>query len=125
MSDEKSPNSDKLANSDNLILTRPLHSKLFFTLTVASLSFTLYALFRIFRSTQVTRPLESVKWQRHRMIGQAGIIGGLTGPLVWEGLGFDTWKLRAQKEKEMVGGNRNLLNYLLGLFARNTETIYE
>lgn len=108
-----------------LIITRPLHSKLFFALTVTSLSFTIYALFRIFRNTQVSRPLESVKWQRYRMIGQAGIIAGLTGPLVWEGLGFDTWKLRAQRENETIKKSSNYLNYLLGLFARNTETIYE
>jgi len=62
------------------------------------------------------------------MIGQAGIIGGLTGPLVWEGLGFDTWKLRGKREKEDDNRNRvgySLLDYLLGLFARNSETIYE
>lgn len=111
-------------DQSNLVITRPLHSKLFFTLTITSLSFTVYALSRIFRSTQLSSPLDSVKWQRFRMIGQAGIIVGLTGPMVWEGLGFDTWKLRANKEKE-YGNNCNLLNYLLGIFARNNETIYE
>lgn len=120
-----SEESDSHEESSKLIITRPLHSKLFFALTVTSLSFTIYALFRIFRNTQVSRPLESVKWQRYRMIGQAGIIAGLTGPLVWEGLGFDTWKLRAQRENETISKSSNYLNYLLGLFARNTETIYE
>lgn len=124
---EQSPEEPHPNPNPNLVITRPLHSKLFFLLTVTSLSFTLHALFRIFRSTQVSRPLESVKWQRYRMIGQAGIIGGLTGPLVWEGLGFDTWKLRAEREGRGAGMiNENLsLNYLLGLFARNSETIYE
>ena len=116
---------DSHEESSKLLITRPLHSKLFFALTVTSLSFTIYALFRIFRNTQVSRPLESVKWQRYRMIGQAGIIAGLTGPLVWEGFGFDTWKLRAQRENETKNKSSNYLNYLLGLFARNTETIYE
>lgn len=120
-----SEESDSHEESSNLLITRPLHSKLFFALTVTSLSFTIYALFRIFRNTQVSRPLESVKWQRYRMIGQAGIIAGLTGPLVWEGLGFDTWKLRAQRDNETKNKSSNYLNYLLGLFARNTETIYE
>lgn len=121
----------------SVLITRPLHSKIFFTLTLTSLSFTVFALYRIFRSTKLAQPLESVKWQRFRMIGQAGIIGGLTGPLVFEGLGFDTWKLRAAaaddndndivKQKEINKNNvlNNLLNFSLGLFARNTETIYK
>ena len=122
----------------NLLLTRPIHSKLFFTLTLSSLSFTVYSLFRIFRSTQLAQPLQSVRWQRLRMIGQAGIIAGLTGPLVYEGLGFDTWKIRKVVENKLdksldsdSNSNSNLklmnflLNYSLGLFARNTETIYK
>lgn len=108
---------------DTLVITRPLHSKIFFTTALTSLSFTIYALYRVFRSTQLAQPLQSVKWQRFRMIGQAGIIAGLSGPLVWEGLGFDTWKLR--KETENDNNQRGYLNYLLGLFARNSETIYK
>ena len=119
----------EIKTSDDLILTtltRPLHSKFFFTLTLTSLSFTLYALFRVFRSTQAAKPLQSVQWQRMRMIGQAGVIGGLTGPLVWEGLGFDTWKLRFQSQSGNENVNSNglsfdLLNYLLGIFGRTTE----
>ena len=119
------PNSNESQESPQLIITRPLHSKLFFALTLTSLSFTVYALFRIFRNTHVSRPLESVKWQRYRMMGQAGIISGLTGSLVWEGLGFDTWKLRLEREKEIKSVKGGLMDYLLGLFGRNTETIYE
>lgn len=114
----------KTNNDLILTLTRPFHSKLFFTLTLTSLSFTLYALFRVFRSTQAAKPLQSVHWQRMRMIGQAGVIGGLTGPLVWEGLGFDTWKLRFQSQSKNVKKNSlslDLLNYSLGIFGRTTE----
>lgn len=114
----------KTSNDLILTLTRPFHSKLFFTLTLTSLSFTLYALFRVFRSTQAAKPLQSVHWQRMRMIGQAGVIGGLTGPLVWEGLGFDTWKLRFQSQSKNVKNNSlsiDLLNYSLGIFGRTTE----
>lgn len=107
-----------------MIMTRPLHSKIFFTTTLTSLSFTIYSLYRVFRSTQLAQPLQSVKWQRFRMIGQAGIIAGLLGPLVWEGLGFDTWKLRREIEGRGNNNDFDLLNYALGLFARNTETIY-
>lgn len=113
---------DDPLDSSKLTITRPAHSKIFFATTLTSLSFTIYALYRIFRSTQLAQPLQSVKWQRFRMIGQAGIIAGLTGPLVWEGLGFDTWKLRRETEN---GNQRVYLNYLLGLFARNSETIYK
>lgn len=107
-------------DSSSLIINRPLHTKIFFATTVAGLSFTLYALFRIFRSTQLSQPLQTVQWQRLRMVGQAGIIGGLTGPLVWEGLGFDTWKLRAEREGTM---NKRKLDFVLGLFGRTTETV--
>ena len=102
----------------SILITRPLHSKIFFTVTLTAFSFTIYALFRVFRSTQLSQPLQSVKWQRFRMIGQAGIIGGLTGPLVWEGLGFDTWSLRRQHKN-----NFNLLDYSLGLFGRTRKTV--
>ena len=110
--------------NDKLVMTRPLHSKIFFAATLTSLTFTIYSLYRVFRSTQLSQPLQSIKWQRFRMIGQAGIIAGLMGPLVWEGLGFDTWKIRRENEND---SNKFgcLLNYSLGLFARNTETIYK
>lgn len=111
--------------NDKLVITRPLHSKIFFTTALTSLSFTIYSLYRVFRSTQLSQPLQSIKWQRFRMIGQAGIIAGLMGPLVWEGLGFDTWKLRSEAETGPTSNNSTLLNYTLGLFARNTETIYK
>lgn len=106
------------AHDSTLLITRPLHSKVFFTLTCTSLSFTIYSLYRIFRSTQLAQPLQSVRWQRLRMIGQAGVIAGLTGPLVWEGLGFDTWSLRAGKRD-----GSGLLDYSLGLFGRTTKQL--
>ena len=63
------------------------------------------------------------------MIGQAGIIAGLMGPLVWEGLGFDTWVIRNEFEDQIrTRGDINhfkVLDYALGLFARKTETIYK
>ena len=112
--------------NDKLVMTRPLHSKIFFSATLTSLTFTIYSLYRVFRSTQLSQPLQSIKWQRFRMIGQAGIIAGLMGPLVWEGLGFDTWKIRREIETETENDTNKidrLLNYSLGLFGRITETI--
>ena len=111
-------------DDDKLVLTRPLHSKIFFTTALTTLSFTIYSLYRVFRSTQQSQPLQSIKWQRFRMIGQAGIITGLMGPLVWEGLGFDTWNLRREAENNNNNSD-SLLNYYLGLFARDSETIYK
>lgn len=108
----------------NLIISRPAHSKFFFALTLTSLSFTVFALYRIFRSTQLAQPLLSVKWQRMRLIGQGGVIAGLTGPLVFEGLGFDTWKLRRSDLKQRSDLQTGL-EFALGLFSRNTEKFYK
>lgn len=68
---------------------RPPYAKAFFGLTAVSLSFTIFSLYRVFRMTQLQQPLRSVAWQRMRMVGQAGVIVGLTGPLVIEGFGWD------------------------------------
>lgn len=76
---------------------RPVYAKAFFGLTAASLSFTIYSLYRVFRMTQLQEPLKSVAWQRLRMVGQAGVIVGLTGPLVIEGFGWDI------KDREGLG----------------------
>lgn len=108
------------ASSDTIdnYYSRPLHSKIFFFLTLGSLSFTAFSLYRIFRSNQLLKPLETVKWQRLRMIGQAGVITGLTGSLVFEGLGYDTWALRNLKSDRSKASD-----YLLGLFARNSNSL--
>lgn len=113
-------NDNEQLNIPELITSRPLHSKIFFSFTLASLSFTIYALFRVFKSTQLAQPLQSVKWQRGRMIGQAGIIGGLTGPLVWEGLGFDTWPLKRKSQQKNTSLSSSYSYYLLGLFSRSS-----
>lgn len=83
---------------------RPAYAKAFFSLTALSLSFTVFSLYRVFRMTQLQEPLRSVAWQRMRMVGQAGVIVGLTGPLVIEGFG---WEIR---DREGLGP--------LGLFSR-------
>lgn len=122
---------DSVKAEPQLIITRPPHSKFFFALTLTSLSFTLFALYRIFRSTQQAQPLLSVKWQRMRLVGQSGVIAGLTGPLVFEGLGFDTWALRRHDpvdkmaESNKAGSRYRVLEYALGLFSRNTEKYYK
>ncbi len=96
-------------------MERPLHAKTFFSLAAGSLSFTLLSLYQIFASTQRGLMTESVRWQRLRMVGQAGVIVGLTGSLVVEGFG---WDLISARE-----GDGEALFKVLGLFGRRTNKL--
>ena len=60
---------------------------------------------------------ESVRWQRFRMIGQAGVIVGLTGSLVVEGFGWDLIKYNRESSSDDV------LFKFMGLFGRKSNKL--
>jgi hypothetical protein len=103
---------------------RPLHTKLFFSLAAGSLAFTCLSLYRIFASTQRGLMAESVRWQRLRMIGQAGVIVGLTGSLVVEGFGWDLVGIE-ENSTNSTNFNNSILFKVLGLFGRTTNKLQD